>query len=170
MKGMARGMSFENRFYTSKEMYREYVNKVLCGKIYVESVVVALLCVLALIVGLALDAVPLLWLGGAGIIMVLAVVWLAPRLTLKSMLDYDQRVHGGEHPQCVVTFGEAIKMEEGNVSVEITYDQVIAWHRLQTCSVLMFTKQNGIMYVDDGFVGDASGFDAFIKEKCVNLK
>ena len=94
MKGMARGMSFENRFYTSKEMYREYVNKVLCGKIYVESVVVALLCVLALIVGLALDAVPLLWLGGAGIIMVLAVVWLAPRLTLKSMLDYDQRVHG----------------------------------------------------------------------------
>ena len=170
MKGMARGISFVKRFYTSKEMYREYVNKVLCGKIYVESVVVALLCVLALIVGLALDAVPLLWLGGAGIIMVLAVVWLAPRLTLKSMLDYGQRVHGGEHPQCVVTFGEAIKMEEGNVSVEIAYDQVIAWHRLQTCSVLMFTKQNGIMYVDDGFVGDASGFDAFIREKCVNLK
>ena len=53
---------------------------------------------------------------------------------------------------------------------EITYGQVVAWHRLRTGSVVMLTEQNGIMYVDDGFVGDASGFDAFIREKCVNLK
>ena len=69
-----------------------------------------------------------------------------------------------------MTFGDSIKMEEGTVSIEIGYDQIIAWYHLQTCSILMFTKQNGIMYKDDGFVGDASGFEKFIKEKCVNLK
>ena len=89
---------------------------------------------------------------------------------LKQLLDYDKRVQGGEHPECVVTFGETIRMEEGNVSVEIQYDQIITWYHLQTCSVLMFTKQNGIMYKEDGFVGDSSGFEKFIREKCVNLK
>lgn len=163
-------MKFENRFFVSKEMYREYVKKVLCSKIYVESVVVALICVLTLLAGVVLEAMQLRWLGGAGLILVLSVACISPHLMLKSLLDYDKRVHGGEHPQCVVRFGETIKMEEGNVSVEIAYDQIIAWHRLQTCSVLMFTKQNGVMYTENGFVGDSTGFEKFIKEKCVNLK
>lgn len=34
---------------------------------------------------------------------------------LKQLLDYDKRVQGGEHPECVVTFGETIRMEEGKV-------------------------------------------------------
>lgn len=163
-------MSFENRFRTTEAMYREFVNKVLCRGMRRMAWAVALICVVGFLVGAVLEAAPLLCLSAAALVLVLAVVLLSPRLMVRQLLDYDKRVQGGEHPECVVTFGETIRMEEGNVSVEIQYDQIIAWHRLQTCSVLMFTKQNGIMYREDAFIGDASGFDQFIREKCVNLE
>ena len=163
-------MSFENRFSTTKAMYWEFVNKVLCRRTRQMAWIVALISIAGFLVGVVLKAAPLQWLADAALVLVLAVVILSPHLMLKQLVDYDKRVHAGEHPECVVTFGETIRMEEGNVSVEIQYDQIIEWYHLQTCSVLMFTKQNGIMYKDDAFIGDASGFDKFIKEKCVNLK
>ena len=163
-------MSFENRFSTTKAMYWEFVNKVLCRKMRWMAGGVALIGVIGFLVGVVLEAAPLLWLADASLVVALAVVIVSPHLILKQMMDYDKRVHGGEHPECVVTFGDSIRMEEGTVSIEIGYDQIIRLYRLNTCNVLMFTKQNGIMYKEDGFVGDASGFDKFIKEKCVNLK
>ena len=170
LKERTEKMSFENRFSTTKAMYWEFVNKILCRRMRRMAWVVALIGVIGFLVGVVLEATPLLWLSDAALVLVLAVVILSPHIIMKQLIDYDKRVHGGEHPECVVTFGDSIRMEEGTVSIEIGYDQIIAWYHLQTCSILMFTKQNGIMYKDDGFVGDASGFDKFIKEKCVNLK
>ena len=164
-------MYFENRYTVKKSMYWEFVNKILCKRMRLLGVVVALLCVIAFFLGITIEATPLLWLADAMLILVLVLVIGSPHLMLKQLMDYDKRVHGEERPECVVKFQESgILMQEGTVSIEIRYEQILCWHKLNTCDILMFTKQNGIMFKEDCFVGDASGFEKFIREKCINMK
>ena len=101
-------MSFENRFSTTKAMYWEFINKVLCRRTRQMAWIVALISIAGFLVGVVLEAAPLQWLADAALVLVLAVVILSPHLMLKQLLDYDKRVQGGEHPECVVTFGETI--------------------------------------------------------------
>lgn len=42
-------MKYENHYYVSKEMYKEYVNKVLCYKIYLIGAVACILSLCAII-------------------------------------------------------------------------------------------------------------------------
>lgn len=163
-------MYYQNRFQSSKEMAKEYVNKVLCYSVQVRGIIVICLCVLCILVGLVLRQGNWITMGGVFLITSLATFILTPRKVYKQFVEYDKKLYGDVIPETIVTFGENIKTTEGNNVIEIEYDQIIAWYKLKTHNLLMFTKENGIMYVDNGFVGDAQGFEAFIMGRCKNLK
>lgn len=163
-------MIYENHFYTTKEMYKEFVNKVLCRKIWFMGIAAVAIGVVSLILGGILVKSNLIMLSFACLFWAVASIIIAPRTTLKNLLNYDYKLHRGENPECIVSFESNIKMKEGRVSIEIEYDQITALYKLKTCNILMFTKQNGIMYVSDGFAGESSDFEEFILKKCKNLK
>lgn len=162
-------MVFENRFHTTREMYKEYVGKVLCRRIYVLGSIFSVIAALAFILSIrgnqTMAAVE-----GVCLFILLAVMIITPGKVLKQLLETDKQLHNGEHPECVVTFGDHISLTEGKQTLAIEYAQIINIYRLKTCSVLMFTKQNGILYLEDHFtVGNSTDFNGFILEKCVNV-
>lgn len=46
-------MVFENRFHTTREMYKEYVGKVLCRRIYVLGSIFSIIAALAFILSIS---------------------------------------------------------------------------------------------------------------------
>lgn len=163
-------MYYQNRFQSTKEMAKEYVNKVLCYSVQVRGIIVICLSVLCLLVGLGLRQGNMITMGGAFLMISLATFIMTPRRVYKQFVEYDKKLYGDVIPETTINFGENIKMTEGNNVIEIEYDQIIAWYKLKTHNLLMFTKENGIMYVDNGFEGNADGFEAFIMKRCKNLK
>ena len=163
-------MSFESRYYTTEEMYKEYIYKVLCKHITILGIIVAAFAFLLsvifindnkLIVGLML---------GAGIISLITAI-MTPPVTLKRLLEMDKKLHSGVKYEVVVTFDDKITLTEGSQTISIDYSQIIKYHKLKPCSILMFSNQNGIMFVEDKFtVGNKEDFDKFIHEKCENLR
>ena len=79
------------------------------------------------------------------------VVFIQAEKCIERLLEVDKSLHNGAHPECIVTFGQDVKLVEGKQEVSIEYHQIIGIYRMKTCSVLMFTKQNGIMYVETKF-------------------
>ncbi len=162
-------MKFESRYYTTKEMYKEYIYKVLCKRLTIIGFITAFFGFLisyisrndsTLISGVTLAA--------ASISLITAII--TPIITLKQLLNVDKKLHSGIKYEVVVTFGDKITLTEGAQTISIDYSQIIRYHKLKTCSVLMFSNQNGIMFVEDKFtIGQKENFDKFIKEKCENL-
>ena len=117
-------MSFENRFYTTKEMYAEYVHKILCRRIYHMGIPLTVLAFLGCILSFrqrpsiaAVEAV-------CGII-ILAVLLAAPPMMVRQLLETDRSLHQGERPECVITFDEtSIHMAEGKQSLTLEYGQI----------------------------------------------
>lgn len=160
-------MQFESRFYTSREMYKEYVNKILCRKIIAEGVLLAALAAILCLMGILWDNKVFLVLGVVFLFIAIVTTLLTPKLTLERLLEVDKSLHNGAHPECIVTFGQDVKLVEGKQEVSIEYHQIIGIYRMKTCSVLMFTKQNGIMYVETKFsIGNGENFEKFILDKC----
>lgn len=163
-------MVFINRFYTTKQMYREYVNKVLCRRIYILGAVFSPAAALAFLFSIRNHPTAAA-VEGVCFLVITSVMLFTPGLTLKQLLEADRKLHGGAHPECVVIFGGDIRMSEGNQSLTLQYDQVTRIIRLKTCNVLMFTKQNGILYVSGKFTqGNEADFETFILEKCSHVE
>lgn len=164
-------MLFENRFYTTKEMYTEYVRYVLCRRIYRLGIPLTVLAFLGCALSLqhtpviaAIEAV-------CGVI-ILAVLLTAPSAMIRQLTEADRSLHQGEQPECVVTFDEtSIHMTEGNQSLTLEYRQIKEVFPLKRCTALMFTRQNGILYSNDGFtVGNKEAFSQFIQDKCPDAR
>ena len=103
----------------------------------------------------------------------LLIVIFTPKLALKNLLNFDRKLHNeaNVHPETIVTFDDKIKLTEGEQVTTIDYSQVNMYIRLKSFSVLMFTKQNGIMFREDKFtIGNKEDFEKFIFEKCHNVK
>lgn len=163
-------MVFENRFYTTREMYKEYVRKVLCRRIYIFGTIFSVIAALTLISSIH-ESQTLAAVEGVCLFTLLSVIIITPGKVLKQLLETDRQLHNGENPECVVTFGENISMTEGKQTLTIEYAQIVNIYRMKTCSVLMFTKQNGIIYLEDRFtVGNNTDFNDFLLAKCVNVK
>ena len=164
-------MSFENRFYTTKEMYAEYVHKILCRRIYHMGIPLTVLAFLGCILSFrqrpsiaAVEAV-------CGII-ILAVLLAAPPMMVRQLLETDRSLHQGERPECVITFDEtSIHMTEGKQSLTLEYGQIKDVFHLKHSTALMFSRQNGILYSEEGFtVGNKETFDRFIRDKCPDAR
>ena len=159
-------MLFENRFYTNKEIYKEFVNKVLCRKIYIIGLIIFVLALIMCIISIKENTVVATMEGVAAFI-ALFVVILSPKMTLSKYLELDSKLHNGEHPETIVTFWDKITLKEGKQIISIDYFQITNYYRLETCSVLMFSSQNGIIFVEDKFTkGKKEDFEKFIFEKC----
>lgn len=160
-------MQFQNRFYTNREMYKEYVTKILCRKVIAGGVLLAALAVVLCLMGMLWDNNVFLGIGVIFLFTAIVITLLTPKLTLDKMLEVDKSLHNGTHPECIVTFGEDVKLVEGKQEISIEYHQITDIYRMKTCSVLMFTTQNGIMYVESEFsVGNREDFETFILNKC----
>ena len=164
-------MSFENRFYTTKEMYAEYDHKILCRRIYHMGIPLTVLAFLGCILSFrqrpsiaAVEAV-------CGII-ILAVLLAAPPMMVRQLLETDRSLHQGERPECVITFDEtSIHMAEGKQSLTLEYGQIKEVFHLKHSTALMFSRQNGILYSEEGFtVGNKETFDRFIRNKCPDAR
>ena len=159
-------MVFENHFFTTKEMYREYVNKVLCRRMNRYGLACILIAV-SLILVTARSNLMIAVVAGVCLIISLSVLLLFPSLALKQLLELDNNLHGGNRPECVVVFGEQIEMTEGKQRISVQYNQISRIYRLKTCNVLMFSKQNGILYVEDKFaIGNAVELESFLLQRC----
>lgn len=163
-------MLFECRFYATKEMYKEYIKKVVYRKMNITCIVLSILAVLTILFSIRNNPV-LAAVEGTCLVIILAVAIISPRVLLKRLMEMDRILQNGSAPECVVEFGDNIRMTQGGQSVAIEYDQVFRIYQMKTCSILMFTKQNGIMYVEDKFTrGNSRDFDRFILEKCPRAK
>ncbi|WP_167956775.1 hypothetical protein [Anaerosporobacter faecicola] len=163
-------MIYENRFYVTKEMYREYARKVLSRSVYRIGGILDSICILLIIIGLVSGDTTLLCYYAIAFLLITGILIITPRMMLKQLWDYDRRIHMGQRPECTVLFGERISMTEGKCSVEIEYDQVIAIYKMKTCNIVMFTKNNGILYTDEGFDEKRTQFDEYILQACKNVE
>ncbi len=90
---------------------------------------------------------------------------------LKQLMDVNKRLHNGESAESIISFGDDIKINEGKQSLTVEYSQITNIYRMKTCSILMFTKQNGVIYLEDKFTkGNAKDFEGFILEKCSQVE
>lgn len=163
-------MDFENRFYPTDEMYKEYVYKVLCRDMAVCCIIAAVVAGITMIVCMKSEPV-LAIIEGVCMVVMLIILFLAPKDTLKRMRAVNIQTDSGTYPECVVNFSDTVKMTEGKYNIEITYGQICRIFRLKSCGVLMYAKEKGILYGRDNFIEkDGEEFETFILEKCANVK
>ncbi|MCB6416391.1 hypothetical protein LI221_15235 [Faecalimonas umbilicata] len=163
-------MIFENRFKTTEEMYKEYVYKVLCRGILVQGVIFSVIAGLTIPMVMGQSGI-LAAVEGVCLLILICVMVFVPRQTLKQLLKQQKRLHGGEFPESVISFGEDIQIVEGRQQMHFEYSLVERFYHLKTCNVLMIGKENGILYVPGAFtVGNPEEFEKFILMNCKNLK
>lgn len=161
---------FENRFYTTQEIYKEYVRKVLCRRILRVGSIFLVIGAITMVLSLQEYTVNAAMVGTALFVIVFTML-LGPKLMLKQLMDVNKRLHNGRSEECIISFNEDIKINEGKQSLAIEYSQITNIYRMKTCSALMFTKQNGIIYLEDKFTkGNAKEFEGFILEKCSQVE
>lgn len=158
---------FENRYFGTDEMLREYVTRVLCRKIFgIGAVVTLAALVLAILSGAGGDAVFCAVFGVCFGIALLTVL-LTPTLTFRQMKTETLRLHNGQTFETVVQFGQRILLREGDFSLACDYGQIHRIYRLKHSWVLMFGTQNGIMIDPEHFsIGTLEDFEAFLQERC----
>lgn len=162
---------FENRYYSTNEMLREYINRVLCRKIFRFGSVIALLALIFTVLSwVEKDLVFCAILGVCFLIVLLTMLLTAP-LMMRQMKEDTQRLHNGQTFETVVRFGERILLQEGDFSFACDYGQILRIHRLQHSWVLMFGARNGIMLDPERFtIGTLEDFEQFLQERCPQAK
>lgn len=162
-------MKFESRYYLDKKMCEEYVNKVATRKLVLSCLILFIASIILLLIfkDNTLEMAIYMVIG----ILSLAMIILVPPMYLKQLLEMDFKLHNGERPESIVTFDDKITLKEGKQQISIEYSQIKKYYRLKRSSVLMFSEQNGVMFVEDNFtIGSKEEFEKFILEKCNNLE
>lgn len=163
-------MNFENRFYPTDKMYKEYVYKVLCRDMAVCCIVAATVAGVTMIVCMKSEPV-LATIEGVCMVVLLIILFLAPKDTLRRIREANIQTDNETYLECVVNFSDTVKVTRGKYNIEITYGQICKIYRLKSCNVMMFAKEKGILYVRDNFVEKENEcFEEFLLEKCVNVK
>ncbi len=169
MKGMVIFM-FENRFYTTDKMLKEYVNKVICKNLIIAGSVITIVGMLLCVVT-AIDEVGFkLGVYVVATFIVFTTTLATPLLTFSDTKKRDKALNNGQKNETVVLFDDKIYMSEGSFKFDIEYERIEKIHILSSCCVLMFGKTNGIMIEQNSFTnGTFEEFLDFIKPKCENI-
>ena len=163
-------MIFESRYKVTKDIYKEYVYKVLCRDLILNGILIVLLSIF-----LCAN----LWGSNVSITLFLVTFFVSifciifvPIVSLKSLMKLDKKLTGDkEHPETIVTFSDKITLIEGEQKITIEYSQIEKYYRLKSFSILMFSKQNGIMFDENNFTkGNKEDFESFIIQKCNKVK
>lgn len=164
-------MFFENKYFVNEKMLKEYVNKVLCRNVFVFGIIVIFFAIFESIFYYKSENFQMLTINIITIFICLFAILYIPKLTFSNLIELDKKLHSGERPEAIVTFEDKIKLVEGNQVLKIDYSQINSYIRMKNSSVLMFSKQNGILFVEDNFtVGTKENFESFILEKCPHIK
>ena len=162
---------YENRFFCTDEMLKEYIRRVIYRKIFLLGGIFALLALVMLLVTWRDREPVFMAIFGVCLFIILVVLLFSPVLTLRQVKEDSRRLHNGQTYESVVRFGDRILMQEGTCSFACDYHQIVRLHKLSTCWMLMFGPRNGIMIVPDHFtIGDPNGFEAFLRERCPQMK
>ena len=158
---------YECRYLATDVMYREYVRRVLCRRIFLIGALVALVSLVAL--GFSLREGDRLFatLFGSCLIIVLLTMVLSPPLLLRQIRENEQALHGGRKYETVVRFGNRILIREGSFSLAVDYGQIRSVRPMKHCCVLMFGPRSAVMVSPDHFtIGTYADFLNFVKNRC----
>ena len=162
---------FENRYYTNHKMLAEFMRKHGNGpRPWVAWVLVATFAYFVVSSwwhGILWDMLPTLLFMGC----MFTLLYLLPHFYAWSLLRNAKKHHDGEQPETVVTFGDAIEIQEGMMRLTIEYRKIQKVVRLGHSYVLKNGKRNGILLTTDGFTkGTFAEFRQFLKEKRPDLQ
>lgn len=162
---------FENRYYATDQMFREYARRVLCKRVIWTSGLI-------LVISVPMLALTLLWKDYVMsavfflcLLIAAAELVIVPPLTVRQIKEVSERMHGKKEQETAVRFCDKISISEGDFFLAIQYSQILKIHYLKHSCALMFGKRNGIMLAYDGFTtGSFAEFQKFIKERCPQLR
>lgn len=164
-------LKFENRFYETDKMIKEYVYSVLCRKLILWNVILILASVVLGIFSyinfteFSLAAATFAFCVGV------AEIFAVPILTFKSIKNSNERIHNGKTFETIVRFNDNIEMVEGKFSIAIDFSQIIKVYELKYSFVLMFGKKNAIILSPEGFKDITyEEFKTYINKVCINIK
>ena len=127
---------YENRFFSTDEMLKEYIRRVIYRKIFLLGGIFALLALVMLLVTWRDGEPVFMAIFGICLFIILAILIFSPSLTLRQVKEDNRRLH-----------------------------------KLSHCWVLMFGPRNGILLDPTHFTtGDPDGFEAFLRERCPQMK
>jgi hypothetical protein len=164
-------IAFENRYVETVQMRAEYLMKSIwrSARVYTIAAIAALGVSFAFSLSraewfhAATSALGLFTLAGTGIVL--------PHLLAKRSINIERAARKGVACETVVRFGEEIELTEGTLSERIAYSRIVRFVRMKEVWVLVISKDDDITLKPDGFVvGSRDLFDAFLREKCPNLK
>lgn len=159
-------IKFENRYYATKEMLSEYVHKVLYKKIKIKGSIFAVISFIMFWVTLLDDQYILSALFGFCSFMILAVIVISPKQSVKQAEESNTRLHNGKNVETVILFGDNISFTEGPLSLVIEYSQIQKIYSLKHSYVLMLGKNNAIMVKPSNFtIGTFEEFRKYIELK-----
>ena len=157
---------FENRFYCSKTILKEFYRKVIFKCIPIlcvtETVILCCFVVHGLFFGIFLEMIPMYLMMAA----VFSIGWLMPDWFVWNIMRQTKKQYDGEIPETTVTFGDTIELHEGMVHYTIPYQKIVRVIHLEHSYVLMIGKKNGIILAPDGFTEGTFGeFKEFLRRK-----
>lgn len=162
---------YENRFFSTDEMLKEYIRRVIYRKIFLLGSLFGLLALVMLWITWRDGEPVFMAIFGICLLIILAVLLFSPALTFRQVKEDNRRLHNGQTFETVVRFGDRILMQEGTFSFACDYSQILRLHKLQHCWVLMFGPRNGILLDPAHFTtGDPEAFEAFLRERCPQMK
>ena len=144
---------YENRFFSTDEMLKEYIRRVIYRKIFLLGGIFALLALVMLLVTWRDGEPVFMAIFGICLFIILAILIFSPSLTLRQVKEDNRRLHNGQTYESVVRFGDRILMQEGTFSFACDYSQILRLH-----NPTHFTT------------GDSEGFEAFLRERCPQMK
>jgi hypothetical protein len=169
---MGNYMDFENRYYLTDTMLKEYIRRVKCSTYFLLGIILALGAAARIIIGIVKDNYDSMVIFVLAFVAALFVAFFTPEIMFKEVKNNDKlRKRDGTRPQTVVKFSDKIYIKEGSETKEYEFSQVIRLKNLKNSYLLMTSKKDAIIIDREGFA--RHGFDEFkeyIKDMCPGVK
>lgn len=158
-------MVYEKTYRTSKEMYKEYIRRILCHSINIRLSLIAVALLVCAALTWNIRAVEFAWLFVAAFAVTLFIMFIFPKFLLWRCLKNEKKIFHGAAPEYNIRFGDSIEYTCGDTTSVLRYDQFSAIVRLKTCRVLMMDGRPDILLPNDSPVRDGFDFDCWIPGK-----
>lgn len=158
---------FKNQYQPNRQMYKEYVVKILMRGYIVRGIVLIMIAGVTCVLLIRRSPVIAVLEGITGGIILLSLL-LMPDAITRSLLTQDQGIEG--LPLCTIVFYEdyiALTLPRAQSSID--YALIDAVYSLKTCYVLKVNRNTYIVKKGCFVEGDESLFAAFLLDRCPNV-
>lgn len=155
---------FKNQYQPNRQMYKEYVFKILCRGYMIRGIVLIIVAAVCCVMLMRTSPLISVLEGVAGFIILISLMVMPDAMT-RSLLTQETGIEGV--PLCTIIFYEdymAISLPSTQSSIE--YALVDAVYELKTCYVIKVNKSAYLVKKGCFVMGDESIFKAFLLEKC----